>query len=80
VTQATDNIELLGKFKGCINMWLWYHLPMNNTYEIEIKSPLLRPGIVIRTEVSEKYVLPVLEQMLIMVRQHNIDFGIEDES
>jgi len=44
---------------------------MNNRYKIKIESPLLRPGITIETEVSERYVVPVLTRMLNMVREFN---------
>jgi len=44
---------------------------VNNTWQIEISSPLLRPGIVIRTEISEKYLVKALEQAMVMVREFN---------
>ena len=44
---------------------------MNNTYKITVSSPLLRPGITIETEVSERYVVPVLKQMMEQVREFN---------
>jgi hypothetical protein len=43
----------------------------NETYEIEMRSPLLRPGIVIRTEVSKKYVVSTIRDFLDMVREIN---------
>ena len=51
---------------------------MNNTYKIKIKSPLVRAGIEIETEVSEKYVVPALNKLMDKVREfnnsENIDF------
>ena len=44
---------------------------MNETYEIEIKSPLIRAGIIIRTRVSRKYLVPVLNDVLNQVREFN---------
>jgi len=44
---------------------------MNNTYDIKVSSPLLRPGMVIRTTCSEKYVVPVVNKMMDMVREIN---------
>jgi hypothetical protein len=44
---------------------------MNNKYKIKIESPLLRPGIQIETEVSEKYVNIVLNKILEIVREFN---------
>lgn len=43
----------------------------NNTYTIEISSPLLRPGITIRTEVSEKYVVAVVQDLIEKIREIN---------
>ena len=44
---------------------------MNNRYTIVDRDPLLRPGLCISTEVSERYVVPVLQQMLAMIREIN---------
>lgn len=44
---------------------------MNNKYEIEIGHPLLRPGLTIRTEASEKYLVPVVEKLMEKVREIN---------
>ena len=44
---------------------------MNNRYRIRISSPLLRPGIKVETEVSERYLVPVLEKLLDSVREFN---------
>jgi hypothetical protein len=44
---------------------------MNNKYKIKIEAPLLRPGITITTEVSERYVVPVLEKVMQLVREFN---------
>jgi hypothetical protein len=44
---------------------------MNNTYKITFQSPLIRPGITIETEVSERYLIPVVETMMSIVREIN---------
>ena len=44
---------------------------MNNKYKIRVAAPLLRPGIVIETEVSERYVVPVLQKIMELVREFN---------
>lgn len=44
---------------------------MNNKYEIIVKSPLVRAGITIKTTCSEKYVKPVTEKLLEIVRDIN---------
>ena len=46
---------------------------MNNKYKIKIESPLLRPGITITTECSEKYVVPVVDKIMEIVREINKD-------
>jgi hypothetical protein len=43
----------------------------NETYRIEIKSPLLRPGITISTEVSERYLVKTLANLLEYAREFN---------
>lgn len=43
----------------------------NETYEILVKTPLLRPGLQIRTWVSEKYVVPTLHKLMEKVREFN---------
>lgn len=49
---------------------------MNNKYEIEVSSPLLRPGLVIRTSVSEKYLIPALNKIMESVREFNSEKSI----
>jgi len=49
---------------------------MNNRYKIEVKDPLLRPGLIITTEVSERYVLSVLKTIMEIVRQFNKGEGV----
>lgn len=44
---------------------------MNNTYKITVGSPLLRPGITIETEISERYVVPALEKLMEQIREFN---------
>ena len=47
-------------------------MPMTNeTWEIEIRSPLIRPGVTLRTHVTGKYLIAVLEAMLDKVREFN---------
>jgi hypothetical protein len=43
----------------------------NETYEITIKSPLIRPGIEIRTNVSGKYLVKTLKRLLDDIREFN---------
>lgn len=43
----------------------------NETYEIEVTSPLLRPGVVIKTRVSEKYLVRTVKKLLDLVREVN---------
>ena len=46
---------------------------MNNKYIIRFKHPLLRPGVEIETEASEKYLVPVLRKLLEKVRELNVE-------
>lgn len=46
---------------------------MNNPYTIKIESPLLRLGMTITTTCSEKYVVPVVEKVMQLVREINKD-------
>jgi len=43
----------------------------NETWEIEIKSPLVRPGITLRTKVTGKYMFAVLTKALDALRAFN---------
>ena len=44
---------------------------MNNKYIIKVSDPLLRPGLVIETEASEKYLVKVTQKLLELVREIN---------
>jgi len=44
---------------------------MNNRYVIRVIHPLLRPGLSIETEASERYVVAVLEKVMELVREFN---------
>ena len=44
---------------------------MNNNYKITIEAPLLRVGMKIETECSEKYVKPVTDKLMEIVREIN---------
>lgn len=44
---------------------------MNNAYRITVSHPLLRPGITITTECSEKYVVAVVDTLMKKVREIN---------
>lgn len=44
---------------------------MNNIYKIKVESPLLRAGLSIETECSEKYLVPVLNKVFEKVREFN---------
>lgn len=43
----------------------------NETYEIEVGSPLLRPGIKIKTKVSKGYLVQTLQDIMEKVREFN---------
>ncbi|MDD5251853.1 MAG: hypothetical protein PHT12_04450 [Patescibacteria group bacterium] len=47
----------------------------NETITITIGSPLLRPGLTLSTQVSSKYLLPALTNLLDQVRQFNQQQG-----
>lgn len=44
---------------------------MNNKFKITIESPLVRPGIKIETECSEKYLVKVMEKLMELIREIN---------
>lgn len=44
---------------------------MNNKYTIKLEAPLIRAGLSITTETSERYVVPVLNKMMDLVRDFN---------
>ena len=44
---------------------------MNNKYIIRVEHPLIRTGLTIETEASEKYVIPVLIKLMEIVREFN---------
>lgn len=44
---------------------------MNNKYKIRVGHPLLRPGLTIETESSEKYLVDVVTKLLEKVREIN---------
>jgi hypothetical protein len=50
---------------------------MNNKYIIRVTHPLIRPGVTIETEASEKYVVAVAKTLLEKVREIN---GAPNES
>ena len=45
--------------------------PTNETYEIVVSSPLLRPGMTIRTTVSSRYVVQTVKALMEKVREIN---------
>jgi hypothetical protein len=49
---------------------------MNNKYVIRVGHPLLRPGLEIETESSERYLVPVVQKLMQAVREIN---GIEKD-
>jgi hypothetical protein len=44
---------------------------LNNKYIIRIKDPLLRPGLSIETEASERYAVDVAEKLMGIARDIN---------
>lgn len=45
----------------------------NEKYRIKIEAPILRPGLSVETEVSQKYLVPTLNAFLDSIRQFNIE-------
>ncbi|MFA6526069.1 MAG: hypothetical protein WCT26_01480 [Candidatus Buchananbacteria bacterium] len=43
----------------------------NETYEIEVSSPLLRPGLKVTTRVSKKYFVPAMTDLMELIREFN---------
>jgi len=48
---------------------------MNNKYLITVEHPLIRPGLRITTEASERYVVQVVEKLMELVREINTQKG-----
>ena len=48
---------------------------MNNKYIIKVEHPLVRPGLTIETEASERYVPDVVGRLMEIVRDINRDGG-----
>jgi len=48
---------------------------MNNKYIIKVEHPLVRPGLTIETEASERYVPDVVGRLMEIVRDINRDNG-----
>lgn len=46
---------------------------MNNKYTIRVSHPLIRPGLVIQTEASEKYLVAVVAKLFEKAREINGD-------
>lgn len=46
---------------------------MNNTIKIKVGSPLLRPGLTIETEVSEKYAAEAAKLLIDIARSINAE-------
>lgn len=44
---------------------------MNNKYTVKIKSPILRPGLVIETKCSGKYLVAVVADAIVQARAIN---------
>lgn len=44
---------------------------MNNKYTITVTHPLVRPGLTIQTEASEKYMAVVVDKVMSIVRDIN---------
>jgi len=44
---------------------------MNNKYLITVEHPLIRPGLKIATEASEKYLVKVIQKVMELVRELN---------
>jgi len=46
---------------------------MNNKYIVRVYHPLLRAGLEIETESSERYVVAVVKKLLDLVREINVE-------
>ena len=46
---------------------------MNNKYKITATTPLLRPGLLVSTEVSARYLVRGLKRLLESVREFNAE-------
>lgn len=46
---------------------------MNNKYTIRVTHPLVRPGLTIETESSEKYAAEVVKKLMEIVRAINTE-------
>lgn len=44
---------------------------MNNKYIIRVEHPILRAGLTVETEASERYVVKVLNKILELIREFN---------
>jgi hypothetical protein len=44
---------------------------MNNKYIVTVEHPLIRPGLKITTEASERYVVAVVNKVMELVREMN---------
>lgn len=44
---------------------------VNNKYTIRVTHPLIRPGLTIETESSEKYLAEVVKKLMEIVREIN---------
>jgi len=53
---------------------------MNEEYEIEVGTPLLRPGLRMKTRVSRKYILDTLEFIMATVREFNKKEALKTEA
>ncbi len=52
----------------------------NETYTVKITSPLVRPGIEISTQVSKKYLIPTLNDLLDQIRDFNKQQAEKEDS
>lgn len=53
---------------------------MNNKYTIRVTHPLVRPGLTIETEASEKYVAAVIAKLFEIVRAANHTPNADDRT
>jgi len=44
---------------------------MNNKYTIRAEHPLIRAGLTVETEASERYLVKVLHKLMELIRQFN---------
>lgn len=69
------SIAVSDPLKTTIEINTLSNVNMNNKYTIKVGSPLIRPGIIVETTVSEKYLVKGFEMVMDKVREFNTADG-----